>query len=211
MIVRFLLVCEGSSDGALVHHIRKLLVENGATGADGSPYHSRAPLSKKVNQGLDPSDLPDLLFVHRDADHHRDTAAAGARKRYSEIADAVQSASHGSRYVGIVPVRMTEAWLLVNASEIRRVAGKPDSRCDLHLPAIQNIEKLADPKKLLKEVLFRAGSPKGKRREKDFKSSFGEHRRQLIENLSVGGPLECLDSWVQFRKDTIAALQALRG
>lgn len=212
-MVRFLLVCEGSSDGALVHHIRALLIKHGATEADGSPYHSGTPLSEKVKQGLELSGSPDLLFIHRDADDHRNTATAGPKKRYEEIVDAVQSTSHSDRYVRIVPVRMTEAWLLVNASEIRRVAGKPDSRCDLHLPAVQNIEKIPDPKKLLKEVLFRAGSPKGKRREKDFKGRFGEHRRQLIENLPVEDPcpLELLDSWVQFRNDTIAALRALEG
>ncbi len=209
MIVRFLLVCEGSSDGALVHHIRKLLVKHGATEAEGSPYHYGTPLAKKVERGLKSSSSPDLLFVHRDADHHHDTAAAGPRKRYSEIADAVQSASYGSRYVRIVPVRMTETWLLVNASEIRHVAGNPRGQHDLGLPAVQRIERTADPKELLKEVLFRAGSPQGKRCEKDFKNKFNGHRRQLIENLPVGGPLEHLDSWVQFRKDTIAALQAL--
>ena len=192
-----------------MHHIRKLLVEHGATEAEGSAYHYGTPLSEKVKQGLELSGSPDLLFVHRDADHHRNTAAAGPEKRYTEIADAVLSTNYRSRYVGIVPVRMTEAWLLVNASEIRRVAGKPDSRCNLHLPAVQNIEKIADPKKFLEEVLFRAGSPKGKRR-KQFKRRLKDYRRQLIENLPVGGPLKCLKSWAQFRNDTIAALQALR-
>ena len=81
MIVRFLLVCEGSSDGALVHHIRALLIKHGATEADGSPYHSGTPLSEKVKQGLELSGSPDLLFIHRDADNHHNTAAAGPKKR----------------------------------------------------------------------------------------------------------------------------------
>lgn len=112
MIVRFLLVCEGSSDGALVHHIRALLIKHGATEADGSSCNFGTTLTEKVRQGLKLSSSPDLLFVHRDADHHRDTHATGAEKRYEEIAASVQSASHGGRYVGIVPIRMTEAWLL---------------------------------------------------------------------------------------------------
>lgn len=218
MIVQFLLICEGSSDGALVPHIQRLLIEHGATQAPGASFHSRTPLTNsgtpltnKVRQGLKLSVLPDLLFVHRDADHHRDTHAAGATKRYEEIATAVQSASHGGRYVGIVPVRMTEAWLLLNEDEIRRVAGNPGGRDDLGLPTVQKVEKIADPKNLLKEVLLRAGSPKSPRRKKTFRKKFGEHRRQLIENLPVGGLLEHLDSWAQFRGDTIAALQALRG
>lgn len=192
-----------------MNHIRALLIKHGATEADDSPYHSGTPLSEKVKQGLELSDSPDLLFIHGDADDDHNTATAGPEKRYEEIVRAVQSTSHSDRYVRIVPVHMTEAWLLVNPSEIRRVAGKPKGRCNLYLPAVQTIERLADPKTLLKEILSRAGSPKGRRRKKDFKERFGEHRRQLIENLPVGGSLEYLDSWVQFRDDTITALQAL--
>ena len=212
MIVRFLLVCEGSSDGALVHHIRALLIKHGATEADGSPYHSGTPLSEKVKQGLELSGSPDLLFIHRDADNHHNTAAAGPKKRYEEIVRAVQSTSHSDRYVRIIPVHMTEAWLLVNPSEIRRVAGNPRGEHDIGLPIVRDIETIVNPKEWLEKVLFKAGLPKGKRRQKAFREKFGEHRRQLIENLPVGGPLECLDSWVQFRDDTIAALlRALRG
>ena len=218
MIIQFLFVCEGSSDGALVHHIQRLLIEYGATEANGVPFHSGTrltdsgtPLTNKVRQGLKLSVSPDLLFVHRDADHHRDTHAAGAEKRYEEIVAAVQSASYGDRYVGIVPVRMTEAWLLLNECEIRRVAGNPGGRDDLGLPTVQKVEKIADPKNLLKEVLLRAESSKSPRRRKIFGKKFGEHRRQLIENLPVGGPLEHLDSWARFRKETIAALQELGG
>ena len=117
MIVRFLLICEGSSDHALVPHIQRLLIQHGATEADGISSHFGTSLTEKVKQGLALSNSPDLLFVHRDADHHRDTHAAGAEKRCEEIVAAVQSAGHGGRYVGIVPVRMTEAWLLLNECE----------------------------------------------------------------------------------------------
>lgn len=208
-MVRFLLVCEGSSDGALVHHIRALLIQHGATEADGISSHFGISLTKKVEQGLDLSAEPDLLFVHRDADHYRNTHAAGATKRYEEITIAVQSLNHDGPYVRIVPVPMTEAWLLVNECAIRQVSGNPDGRGDLGLPDVQTVERIEDPKQLLRNVLLRAGSPKGIRREKNFKNNFGEHRRQLIENLPVGGQLEHLDSWVRFRDDTIAALQAL--
>lgn len=75
MRIRFLLVCEGSSDDALVAHISKLLIEHGVTEAGGVPYH-RIPsevtqgqetyLAAKVEQGLKlfgaPDLLPDLLF-----------------------------------------------------------------------------------------------------------------------------------------------------
>lgn len=224
MRIRFLLVCEGSSDDALVHHIKKLLIKCGATEADGTPDHripsavkqgQETSLAVKVEQGLKLSGaldlLPDLLFIHRDADHYRNTNAAGPDKRYNEIQAAVQSVRYHGRYVGVVPVRMTEAWLLANECEIRCVAGKPDNRCNLNLPALRGIERIGNPKQCLQELLLQAGSPKGRRRIKDFKSEnkFMSHRRQLIENLPVGGPLERLPSWVRFRNDTIAALRAL--
>ena len=229
MRIQFLLVCEGSSDDALVYHIEKLLIKCGATEADGVPFHGKphdthsrqeveqsretlSELAKKVKYGLElfgaPGRLPDLLFVHRDADHYRDTKDAGPGKRYDEIHEAVPSASHSCQYVGVVPVRMTEAWLLVDKCEIRRVAGKPDNRCNLDLPALRGIERIGNPKQCLQELLLQAGSPSGRRRQ-NFKSKFGSHRRQLIENLPVGGPLEWLPSWVRFRDDTIAALQVL--
>lgn len=234
MRIRFLLVCEGSSDDALKAHIEKLLIKHGATEAGGGdPFHGEthdtpspqtvrqsrqtpSELAKKVKRGLElfgaPDRLPDLLFVHRDADHYLNTEAAGPEKRYDEIKNAVQVAGYNGLYVGIVPVRMTEAWLLANECEIRRVAGKPDNRCNLNLPALRGIERIGNPKQCLQELLLQAGSPRGRRRIKDFKSEnkFGSHRRQLIENLPVGGPLERLPSWVRFRDDTIAALQVLR-
>lgn len=90
MIVRFLLICEGSSDDALVHHIQRLLIQHGATEADGISSHFGTSLTEKVKQGLDLSAQPDLLFVQRDADHHLNTSAKGAEKRYAEIKGAVQ-------------------------------------------------------------------------------------------------------------------------
>ena len=142
MIVRFLLIREGASDQALVPHIQPLLIQHGATEADGISSHFGTSLIEKVKQGLDLSAAPDLLFVHRDADHHRDTHAVGARKRYEEIAISVQSVHHGGPYVGIVPVRMAEAWLLLNEREICRVAGNPGGQDDLGLPIVQKVKRI---------------------------------------------------------------------
>ena len=79
MRIRFLLICEGSSDAALVSHIQALLIENGASEADGTAsYHGRL-VSDKVRIGLQYCGNTDLLFVHRDAD------TAGSVARYEEI------------------------------------------------------------------------------------------------------------------------------
>ena len=57
----------------------------------------------------------DLLFVHRDAE------SQPHETRRAEIAAAVNEI--GVRHVPVVPVRMTEAWLLTDEKAIRSAAG----------------------------------------------------------------------------------------
>ena len=68
MRVRFLLICEGSSDAALVAHIQALLIECGASEADGAASFRGRRVRDKVRLGLQYYGSVNLLFVHRDAD-----------------------------------------------------------------------------------------------------------------------------------------------
>ena len=89
----------------------------------------------------------DVLFVHRDAEEE------DPNNRYDEIRRALPSGMAVSKpYVCVVPVRMTEAWLLTNEAAIRRAAGNPRGRMKLSLPAVGRIERIPDPK----ETLFAA-------------------------------------------------------
>ena len=148
------------------------------------------------------SDL-DLLFVHRDANN------AGAEKRYLEIREAVEKAlPRGSRWVAVVPVRMTETWLLLDEMAIRRVVGKPNGRQPLDLPAPKHVEEVSDPKDVLRKAMLAAVATTGGRRSK-FKQEFPRLRRSLLEDLPVGGKLEALPSWRAFRCATQAAVAAV--
>ncbi len=89
---------------------------------------------------------------------------------------------------------MTEAWLLLDESAIRRVAGKPDGRMPIGLPQMARVEKLPDPKSTLRQVLEAASGLEG-RKMKLFKSRFGEHRRLLLERLDIHGPVQDLCAW----------------
>jgi hypothetical protein len=40
--------------------------------------------------------------------------------------------------VCVVPVRMMEAWLLIDEMAIRRVAGNPNGRIPIELPVLNN-------------------------------------------------------------------------
>ncbi len=195
MRIRFLLICEGSSDTALVHHIQALLIACGASEADGSASYRGHRVRDKIRLGLRYHHGVNLLFVHRDADR------AGADARYDEIRNGLSAAEYGGRWVGVVPVRMMEAWLLADEAAIRRVAGRPRGTEPLDLPPPHELEDVSDPKQMLRDVLRKAGAPRGTRRRQRFESDFGSFRRQLAENLPVGGSLEQLAAWVRFRDE----------
>ena len=104
----------------------------------------------------------DLLFVHRDAE------GVPHRSRVEEIEIAMQEvrAVHEGAglppHVVVVPVRMTEAWLLFDEAAIRRAAGNPNGRVSLQLPP-GDPEEIADPKQLLHDLLRTASELGGRR------------------------------------------------
>jgi hypothetical protein len=104
---------------------------------------------------------------------------------------------------------MTESWLLVDETAIRYVAGCPRSNTSLDLPPLRRVELESDPKGRLEQALLAASSKSG-RRLRRFERDIPTLRRQLLNDLPVGGPLEQVPSWVRFRDDLIAALIDIR-
>ncbi len=202
MTVRCLLVCEGSSDTALALHVQRLFIGYGYPQSEFTTAASGRQLVDKIRNGLGSVNRFRLLFVHRDAD--RD----GSNARYGEISKAVEEAKYNGRWVGIVPVRMTEAWLLLDEVAIRNVVGNPNGRTRLDLPSVAEAERMADPKSVLRLALLTAGDVVGRRR-RTMARRYPGLRNRLLANLPVGGPLEQLESWSRFRDDTVAALRSL--
>lgn len=81
----------------------------------------------------------DVLLVHRDAE------AQPAQDRVVEIERAAEAEHVRWPKVPIVPIRMTEAWLLLDEADIRFVAGRPSGTDPLNLPPLASIESLPDP------------------------------------------------------------------
>lgn len=202
MEIRFLLVCEGSSDTSLINHIERLLVDCGASEASGAASYFGSRVRDKIRNGLSNFGETDLLFVHRDAN------SAGADTRYAEIAKEVEFAGYPGQWVGIVPVRAMEAWLLVDELAIRRVAGRPSGTENLDLPPLQRVENVSNPKDALKRALFLAAAPNGARRKRSFEREFGALRRQLAENLPIDGVLDQVSAWSRFRTDVETAMRS---
>ena len=209
MTVRFLLVGEGSSDTALALHITRLLVESGANHPQPMVWYNGRQLVEKIRLGLRVSGGCDLLFVHRDSDSEQETDATGPERRRREIRDAVCDAGYSGQWVSIVPVQMTEAWLLLDEIAIRTVVGRPDGTEPIELPSSSHVETVANAKDLLFQGLLTASGTSGRRLRK-IRRDLPHLRRQLLENLPVGGLLEQVPSWVRFRDDLASALEGLQ-
>lgn len=199
--VRFLFIGEGTTDDELVVHLERCCVLAGADEAGGvAPDFSRLPhptgrtVAAKLRSALQLEPNVDVVFVHRDADS-RDPAP-----RHDEIYQAVQEVSDSLRYVAVVPVQETEAWLLLDESEVRSVAENPRGRVPLSLPTPSTVENVADPKAQLKETILIASEQTGRRRDRISKM-YAQKRKLLIRRLDPAGPVRGAPSWARMFSD----------
>ena len=207
MKIHFILICEGQSDEALIPHLRSLLVNCGAIEATGvAPDFRRLPKSvprsveSKVRTAVQLEKHIDLLFIHRDAD------SRNPEPRYSEISIGVTNARYSGRWIGVIPVQETEAWLLLDEMAIRRVSGKPNGRVELNLPVPNHVETVLNPKERLSEELLRASESTGRRRALK-KKKLSSLRGQLLTQLKIGGSLNSVPSWIRLKDDIIRYIQ----
>lgn len=207
MELRFTLISDGSSDKALLPILHWLL----------SQYYPDTPINGEwadlARLLTPPNKLTEkilfscrlypcnLLFIHRDAENK------SLDIRREEIAEAVTNAQdrlHESNeasllpnHICVIPVRMTETWLLFDDLAIRKAASNPNGRVPLSLPSFKKLEHLPDPKKELHDLLCKASELRG-RRLKKFKPREGVHRLA-----------ECIDDYSRLRN--LPAFQALEN
>jgi hypothetical protein len=115
-------------------------------------------------------------------------------------------------YVSVIPVRMSEAWLLFNIDAIRYAASNPNGTMNLQLPALSCVENLPNPKDILYELLSSASGQTG-RALKKFKPQVCVHR--LANYIEDFAPLHILHAFrvltddiqrtVPLMKDMVAA------
>lgn len=188
----FFFLCEGRSDEPLVEHLELLVTRAGATSALGIPRSGGGSVQQKLQTLLDDGVQFDFVVVHRDADG-RDPAG-----RLAEVTGALAEA--GITGCPVVPVQMTEAWLLADEMSIRRAVGRPSGRTSLGLPRPSALERLHDPKTALKEALLAASEATGSRRRKVARE-WTTQRRILVQRLDVDGPVCELPSWQRLVED----------
>jgi hypothetical protein len=209
-IIRSTLLSEGPSDRTLLQIIRLTLAAHVSPAIlVAEPQRAdekRLPLRVKRDRGkwvrATVEEYPcELLFAHRDAD------GAGRPKRLEEIAEwdaaAALPSAIGVTLVPVVPVRETEAWLLVEETAIRRAALNPNGTAPLNLPGPKRLERLADPKSVLAECLRIASGLSGARLR-----GFDVNKARGRVQLSDIGRLRALAAFAAFEQLVSSACSA---
>ncbi|MEV0893708.1 hypothetical protein [Promicromonospora sp. NPDC050262] len=196
----FFFLCEGTSDEALVEHLETLILREGVSEALGIPRSGSAPVLEKLKALRDEENTFDLVLVHRDADG-RDSSM-----RITEIESALNET--GLAGCPVVPVQMTEAWLLVDEQAVRDAVGRPSGKEPLGLPKLKGIENTHDPKAVLKSALMAATGTTGRKHRRAV-TQWSTSRRILLQRLDVDGPVRELESWQRLERDLSAAVREL--
>jgi Domain of unknown function (DUF4276) len=206
MTLRVLFLSEGTSDGGLVPHVERIAVEAGVPIVVSAPDlrwldSDGLSVPDKLRTVRRLSDSYDLAVLQRDAD------AVGPECRRKEIASAIADEWPGLAHVPVIPVRMLEAWLLLDEDAIRQVAGNPRGRVGLDLPKPTAVERIADPKQRLKDTLAKASGLSG-RRLAELQKRFPRNRHRLLELLDHDGPVNLVPSWQGFVAGVTDALRS---
>lgn len=163
--LRYTLIADGSSDKVLLRIIKwsldsyypKMATEQNFADFRQFPNPPKT-VGQKVKQAKDYFPY-DILFIHRDAEKNDN---AMVDKRIEEIKREI-GIEEFERTVCIIPVRMMEAWLLINEDAIKKAAGNRSYNQPINLPAPKVLDKEKNPKEILHTLLRNASGLKGRR------------------------------------------------
>lgn len=189
---RFTLVAEGSSDAVLIPIINWLWTQHRpqevVTGRFAElPMVDSRLIEDKVGPALELYPC-DVLFIHRDADREP------VSQRENEIEAAVKKCRITPPAICVVPVRMTEAWMLFDECAIRKAAGNPNGKMRLSLPSLAKAEARPDPKADLRKAVKTASGLSAQRLSR-FNASAA--CRLVSEHIQDFSPLRKLGSFAR--------------
>ena len=196
------LITDGSSDKLLAPLIELLFSAHTESAyqvnfAEGLPPLSTG-LATRISAALELFPC-DVLFVHRDAE------SMDASHRQQEIEASWPKSQQTAVLICVVPIRMTEAWLIANENPIRSAVGNPNGSTSLDLPAAKDIESLPDPKAVLFAALTAASGLNASRKRRFKPHQFRHRVSELTDDLV---PLRKLSS---FRHLEAQMQEFLRG
>ncbi|MET0268053.1 MAG: hypothetical protein ABW202_20860 [Duganella sp.] len=170
-LLRYTLLSDGSSDAALMPIIESVISEHRPDlailgQAAGQLLTRDLSLRSRIPAAL--AKYPcDALFVHRDAE------GQALALRHREIVAA--SVGLKTPVIPVIPIRMTEAWMLSDENAIRFAAENRSGSIKLKIPAKNNWETLPDPKRILFDLLKEASGKQGRALDK-----FNPHKQRAL-------------------------------
>lgn len=204
--MRYTLVTDGSSDRALIPIINWAFHDVGFSGAIEAnwadlrrvPPLRRFDLQTRILTSIELYPC-DLILVHRDAERE---------PREDRVAEIAAAAPLNPSAVPVVPVRMTEAWLLHDVIAIRQAAGNPNGVDELTLPPLETTEQIPDPKEVLYTALRDACGLNVRRRAR---LDVTNRRHRVSELITNFAPLRRLPAFAAFQADLRIALSLIES
>ncbi len=205
-VLHYTLISDGPSDQVLLPILDWLLRAGGFVGEVQARWVDPRPLpgdqrslQNRIQLSLEYQPC-DLLFIHRDAEKEPREA------RVSEIKAAIEAVDNLSipPAIYVIPVRMTEAWLLFDEAAICQAAANPHGRQPLQLPELSTLEQGPDPKEEL-YALLRTASGLPKRRLKKFRPQ--KRIYAIADRIRYFSPLRALAAFSTLETDVLAILQ----
>ena len=197
------LVTDGSSDKLLVPLIELLFSEHTDRAYQVNCANGLPPVAIGLRARIDAALtlFPcDILFVHRDAERENPSV------RQREIESSWPDSPPKAVLICVIPVRMTEAWLIANELPIRSAVGNPNGVEQLGLPAVKDIETLPDPKELLFSALKAASGLNASRKRRLNPHTYRHRVSELTNDLA---PLRQLTSFKHLEAQVQEYLTAL--
>lgn len=202
------LITDGSSDAVLVPILNWLVFQyldrsNRVSWMDFRDLQSPPDRLAEKIQFIIKSRQVDILFIHRDAEKQ------SPQQRIHEIQQSIQVIKQLSipPVVCVIPVRMTEAWLLFDEPAIRQAVDNPNGKIKLNLPAIAQVEQLPNPKQVLYDLLKTATELTGRKLDR-FKPEV--HVHYVSDYITDFAPLRQLSAF-QALEDDLQKLITAQG
>ncbi len=209
--VTYTLLSDGSSDKALIpiinwtlHQLWPALLIQGNWADLSQLKLPPKQLSERIRKALELYPC-DLLFIHRDSERE---ALISRKTEINEALEEIHIRRKNLFSVSIIPVRMMEAWLLIDEQAIKTAAGNPNSRYQVDLPSHRKLEKLPNPKEVLRNHLRQASGLSGRQLDK---FNVGKAVHLVAANIIDFSLLKSLEAYSEFETDITRVLTTLES
>ena len=205
-MIQYFIISDGSSDRLLIHPIDWIFKSKGIESKGeridfGLSGLYPKTIAEKIEMAIIIHPNLEFLFIHRDAEKQ------SIDIRIQEIeSELLKTAIENIETIKIIPIRMSEAWLLIDEKALRKAAGKPSGKIKIQLPQTKKLESLANPKDLLKTALENASEYSGRKKAQ---FDFNEARQLVSQYIEDFSELRQLSAFQRLEADIDLLLKKL--